>query len=93
MSCHYWLLRIKYIKCSNFINSFGYFGFQSLGENLIMSNQCLMNRQTSRQMITSIDSWHDLKEEDIRRMEIECMEKLKEMIQSSELSQAYAVGM
>lgn len=52
-----------------------------------------MNRQTSRQMITSIDSWYDLKEEDIRRMEKECMEKLKEMIQSSELSQAYAVGM
>ena len=58
-----------------------------------MSNQCFMNRQTSRQMITSIDSWHDLKEEDIRRMEIECMEKLKELIKSSELSQAYAVGM
>lgn len=58
-----------------------------------MSNQCFMNRQTSRQMITSINEWHGLTGEDIRRMEEECMEKLKEMIKSSELSQAYAVGM
>ena len=44
------------------MGSFAYFGFQSLVENMIVTNQRFMNRQTERQMISSIDSWHDLTE-------------------------------
>lgn len=54
-----------------------------------MTNQRFMNRQTERQMITSIDSWYDLTEAQIHDMELKCMEELKEMIKSAELSQAY----
>ena len=43
-------------------------------------------------MITQIDSWHELTMEKISKMEVECMEELKEMIKSAEISQAYAVG-
>ena len=55
---------------------------------MIVTNQRFMNRQTERQMISSIDSWHDLTEVQIHDMELKCMEELKEMIKSAELSQA-----
>ena len=70
------------------MGSFAYFGFQSPVENMIVTNQRFMNRQTERQMISSIDSWHDLTEAQIHDMELKCMEELKEMIKSAELSQA-----
>lgn len=47
------------------------------------------SRQTERQMITQIDEWYSLTMEDIAKLEIECMEELKEMIKSAEMSQAY----
>ena len=34
VSCHYWLLHID----------FKYFGFQTLGENMVYNQQCYMNR-------------------------------------------------
>ena len=34
VSCHYWLLH----------NDFKYFGFQTLGENMVYNQQCYMNR-------------------------------------------------
>ena len=57
-----------------------------------MSNQCFINKQTSRQIFTSINEWHGLMGEDIRRMEEECMDKLKEMIESSEILHTYVAG-
>ena len=42
-------------------------------------------------MITQIDKWYSLTMEDIAKMEIECMQELKEMIKSSEISQAYII--
>ena len=50
-----------------------------------------MNRQTERQMIVSIDSWYSLTMQDIRRMERECMEELKERIQNGDVSQAFVI--
>lgn len=47
------------------------------------------SRQTERQMITQIDEWYSLTMEDIAKLEIECMQELKEMIKSAEMSQAY----
>lgn len=69
-------------------DSFAYFGFQTIGESLIFTNQCYMNRQTERQMIVSIDSWYSLGKEDIRRMEEQCMKDLKEMMEHGPMSQA-----
>ena len=40
-------------------------------------------------MITQIDQWYSLSMEDIAKMEIDCMNELKEMIKSKEISQAY----
>lgn len=88
ISGHYWLLHIKFNLYAPIMGSFAYFGFQSLVENMIVTNQRFMNRQTERQMISSIDSWHDLTEVQIHDMELKCMEELKEMIKSAELSQA-----
>ena len=34
ISCHYWLLHIN----------FGYFGLQTIGENMVYNQQCYMNR-------------------------------------------------
>ena len=48
-----------------------------------------MNRQTERQMIVSIDSWYSLTMQDIRRMEKECMEELKERIKDGSVSRAF----
>lgn len=69
--------------------SFSYFGLQTLGETFIYNNQCYMNRQTERQMIVSIDSWYSLTMQDIRRMEKECMEELKERIKDGSVSRAF----
>ncbi|KAK8790156.1 hypothetical protein WA588_000324 [Blastocystis sp. NMH] len=81
VSCHYWLLHIN----------FAYFGFQTIGESMIYTNQCYMNRQTERQMIVTIDSWYSLGKEDIRRMEEQCMKDLKEKMEHGPMSQAYAI--
>lgn len=43
-------------------------------------------------MLTMIDSWIDLSEEDIHRLELESMDKLKEKIKSAECSMAYTSG-
>lgn len=90
ISGHYWLLHIKSERREGVIASFNYFGFQSVVENMILNNQRFMNRQTERQMITAIDAWYGLTEEKIHEMELKCMEELKEMIKSKELSQAYS---
>ncbi|CBK24652.2 uncharacterized protein [Blastocystis hominis] len=82
MCCQYWLLHIN----------FHFFGLQQLGETLIFRNQCYMNRQTERQMLTMIDSWIHLSEEDIYRLELEGMDELKNKMKSSERSMAYTSG-
>ena len=89
--CHYWLLHIQLGWRGRLTLSFAYFGFQTLGETFIFNNQCYMNRQTERQMIVSIDSWYSLSMKDIRRMEKECMDELKEKIKNGSVSQALAV--
>ena len=48
-----------------------------------------MISQTERQMITRIDNWKSLSMEDISKLEIDCMNELKELIKSAEISQAY----
>lgn len=48
-----------------------------------------MISQTERQMITQIDNWKSLSMEDISKLEIDCMNELKELIKSAEISQAY----
>lgn len=55
---------------------------------MIYTNQCYMNRQTERQMIVTIDSWYSLGKEDIRRMEEQCMNDLKEKMEHGPMSQA-----
>ena len=84
------MLHIKSERREGVNASFNYFGFQSVVENMILNNQRFMNRQTERQMITAIDAWYGLTEEKIHVMELKCMEELKEMIKSKELSQAYS---
>ena len=44
-------------------------------------------------MITQIDNWFSLSMDDISKMEVECMEELKEMIKSAEISQAYSCSL
>lgn len=48
-----------------------------------------MISQVERQMVAAIDDWKNLSMEDIRRMEEENREKLKEKIQSKEIAMAY----
>ena len=59
-----------------------------MGASMIYTNQCYMNRQTERQMIVTIDSWYSLGKEDIRRMEEQCMNDLKEKMEHGPMSQA-----
>ena len=76
MSCQYWLLHID----------FKFFGFQTIGENMVYNQQCYMNRYEpgcflrrrvcERQMTSTIDKWKNLTIEDIRKMESENMEEL-----------------
>lgn len=88
MSCQYWLLHID----------FKFFGFQTIGENMVYNQQCYMNRYEpgcflrrsvcERQMTSTIDKWKNLTIEDIRKMESENMEELKEKIKSKEIALA-----
>ncbi|CBK25476.2 uncharacterized protein [Blastocystis hominis] len=78
MSCQYWLLHID----------FKFFGFQTIGENMVYNQQCYMNRVCERQMTSTIDKWKNLTIEDIRKMESENMEELKEKIKSKEIALA-----
>lgn len=48
-----------------------------------------MISQVERQMVVAIDDWKKLTIDDIRRMEEENREKLKEKIQSKEIAMAY----
>lgn len=92
VSCHYWLLHID----------FKYFGFQTLGENMVYNQQCYMNRwalsgsvmdrQVERQMVAAIDKWHGLTMQDIRKLEDENMAALKEKIKSKEIAMALLLG-
>lgn len=91
MSCQYWLLHIDFL----------FFGFQTIGENMVYNQQCYMNRYEprrllrrrvcERQMTCTIDKWKNLSIEDIRKMESENMEELKEKIKSKEIAMAYVL--
>lgn len=58
----------------------------------VVSDPAINIRQTERQMLTMIDSWIHLSEEDIYRLELEGMDELKNKMKSSERSTAYTSG-
>ena len=68
----------------NSINTFKYFGLQTIVENVIRSQEIKVFTRTMRQLVCMMDEWDGLTMTDIRRMEEEAKAKLDEMIKSDE---------
>ena len=72
------------LSLNSFINTFKYFGLQTIVENVIRSQEIKVFTRTMRQLVCMMDEWDGLTMTDIRRMEEEAKAKLDEMIKSDE---------
>jgi len=72
------------LNLNSFINTFKYFGLQTIVENVIRSQEIKVFTRTMRQLVCMMDEWDGLTMTDIRRMEEEAKAKLDEMIKSDE---------
>lgn len=71
------------------MNTFKYFGLQTIVESVIRSQEIKVFTRTMRQLVCMMDEWDGLTMTDIRRMEEEAKKKLDEMIKSQEKKEMF----